>query len=124
MKEGKSDDVALGGLLLLLFLLMVHGLGAIIAWEANLDVGNNIGYPDILKSDLTSFNKITLGIPISVNGESSKALTAIPGIGPKTAYLIVQERNKMGGFKRLEELKSVPGIGPVLYQKIKPYLDL
>jgi competence protein ComEA len=74
--------------------------------------------------EMSAFHKITLGIPISVNEESETGLTAIPGIGPGLAKAIVQERSERGGFKRLNEVLSVKGIGPKTYKKIEPYLVL
>lgn len=74
--------------------------------------------------EIPSFYKITLGLPISVNKESEEGLTALPGIGKNTAKVIVEERAKRGGFKSLDEVKGVPGIGPKLYARMKPYLTL
>jgi len=51
-------------------------------------------------------------------------LTAIRGIGPGIASAIVCERARRGGFKSLDELMSVPGIGRKLYIKVSPYLVL
>jgi competence protein ComEA len=79
---------------------------------------------EIYESEMSPFHKITLGIPISLNRESEEGLTAIPGIGRSLARAIVVERANRGGFKGLDELRSVPGIGQKLYAKIKPYLTL
>lgn len=75
-------------------------------------------------SEMSAFYKTTLGIPISVNRESETGLTAVPGIGQGLAKAIVQERSKRGGFKTLDEVLSVRGIGPRLYEKIRHYLTL
>jgi len=77
-----------------------------------------------LRGEMSAFHKITLGIPLSVNKESLDGLTAIRGIGPGIAASIVCERAERGGFKSLEELMSVPGIGRKLYRKVSPYLIL
>jgi competence protein ComEA len=74
--------------------------------------------------EMSSFYKMTLGIPISLNGESVTGLTALPGIGPGLAKAIVKERSKRGDFKSLDEIVSIRGIGPKLYRKIKPFLKL
>jgi competence protein ComEA len=74
--------------------------------------------------EISAFHKITLGIPISVNKESETGLTAIPGVGPELAKAIVQERSERRGFKRLDEVLSVKGVGPKTYKKIEPYLVL
>lgn len=78
----------------------------------------------VLRGEMSAFYKITLGIPISLNKESLDGLTAIRGIGPGIANAIVCERARRGGFKRLDELMSVPGIGRKLYRKVSPYLVL
>lgn len=74
--------------------------------------------------EMSAFYKVTLGLPIRLNRESPEGLTAIPGIGPRTAEAIVRERTKTGGFKRIEDLRSVPGVGPALRQTIKPWVVL
>ena len=79
---------------------------------------------NVLKGELTAFNKLTLGIPISINSESEEGLTAIPGVGEALARAIVNERNKRGTFSCLDDLKSVPGIGERLFEKILPYIRL
>lgn len=78
----------------------------------------------MLKSEMSAFHKITLGIPLSVNKESLDGLTAIRGIGPGIAGAIVSERARRGGFRSLDELMSVPGIGRKLYRKVSVYLVL
>jgi len=74
--------------------------------------------------EISSFQKITLGLPISVNTESEEGLTALPGIGKNTAKAIVEERAKRGGFKSLDEIMGIPGIGHKFYARMKPYLTL
>ena len=75
-------------------------------------------------SEMSAFYKMTLGIPISLNTESETGLTAIPGIGPGLARAIVQERSERGGFQSLRDVLSVKGIGPKLYERIRPYVVL
>jgi competence protein ComEA len=78
----------------------------------------------VYTGDMDAYFKVTLGIPLSLNRESDQGLTAIPGIGLRLAGAIVQERERRGGFKTVEEIAAVRGIGPSLYRKIKPYLIL
>ncbi len=73
---------------------------------------------------MSPFYRLTLGIPISINIDTAVGLTAVPGIGPKTAEAIVSARGKRGGFKALEDLIFVRGIGDALFAKISPYLTL
>jgi len=117
-------------------------LGALLA-RTGLHVGLHEGKPDtryasgtkldvlidgksvqILKGQMSGFHKVTLGIPISLNEESVEGLVAVPGIGPKLAAAIVQEREKRRGFKTTAELLSVQGLGPALYARIRGYFSL
>jgi len=78
----------------------------------------------IRHSEIPSFFKMTLGIPISLNRESEEGLTALPGIGRHTAKALAEERARRGGFKSMDEMMGIAGIGPKTYAKIKPYLTL
>jgi competence protein ComEA len=78
----------------------------------------------VFQGEMSAFFKLTLGIPISLNGESEVGLTALPGIGPGLARAIVRERTKRGGFRNLDEIMVVRGIGRVLFGRIRPYLTL
>jgi len=78
----------------------------------------------IFQGEMSAFQMMTFGMPVSLNRETREGLTAIPGIGPGLAKAIVRERTGRGGFQALDEILSVPGIGPALYRKISPYLAL
>jgi competence protein ComEA len=52
-------------------------------------------------------------VKINVNKASVKELTQLKRIGPKYAERIVQYREKHGAFERVEDIKKVPGIGPM-----------
>ena len=43
---------------------------------------------------------------VDLNAADRPALEALPGIGPRTAELIIEYRNETGGFKKVEELVS------------------
>lgn len=61
---------------------------------------------------------------ISINNASLEELILLPGIGEKTAQLIIDYRNNNHGFKYLEELKNVKGIGDKKYEKIEDRISL
>jgi competence protein ComEA len=88
------------------------------------DVKIEAGKAFLSPGEMSPFYKATLGIPIPINAANPEALTAVPGIGLKLAHRIVRERDRRGGFKRVEELMTVSGIGPNLYKRIKPHLAL
>ncbi len=59
---------------------------------------------------------------INLNTAGLNDLVKLPGIGEKTAEKIIQLRNERGGFKRIQELMDVKGIGEVKFNKIKKFL--
>ena len=78
----------------------------------------------VFQGEMSSFYRITFGMPVSLNRETQEGLTAIPGIGSGLAKAIVRERNERGGFHSIDDILSIQGIGPSLYGKISPYLVL
>lgn len=61
---------------------------------------------------------------ISINLANKRALTTLPGIGPKTAQKIISYRKQNGRFPTLESLMEVKGIGKKKFEKIKPFIRL
>ncbi|MBW2206276.1 MAG: helix-hairpin-helix domain-containing protein [Deltaproteobacteria bacterium] len=59
-----------------------------------------------------------------MNRETETGLTALPGVGPVLARAIIRERSRRGGFSRLEDVVAVKGVGPRLFRKIAPMLQL
>ena len=57
--------------------------------------------------------------PININTASAGELDGLPGIGAKTAALIVEYRQKNGPFKKIEELMNVRGVGEKSFLKLK-----
>jgi len=60
----------------------------------------------------------------NINKASLEDLNALPGIGEVIAQRIIDYRNKVGGFKTLEEIMEVSGIGEVKYSNIKALISL
>lgn len=61
---------------------------------------------------------------INLNTATLDQLETLPGIGRKTAERIVEHRQKSGGFKKIEELMNVKGIGEKSFLKIKPLVSV
>ena len=59
---------------------------------------------------------------VNVNTATAEELTALPGIGEKRAQAILEIRKEKGGFKSVDELTEVKGIGPANLEKLRPYL--
>ncbi|WP_297712475.1 helix-hairpin-helix domain-containing protein [Clostridium sp.] len=61
---------------------------------------------------------------ISINDSDISKLKEIPGIGEVKANSIILYREKNNGFKSIEELKNVDGIGEKTFEKIKDSIKL
>jgi competence protein ComEA len=61
--------------------------------------------------------------PIDINRATAAELQRLPGIGPRRAKLILEERNKRP-FASIEELRRVPGIGPKTLERLRPYITI
>jgi len=59
---------------------------------------------------------------INLNAATVDQLETLPGIGRKTAERIIEYRTKSGGFKRIEDLMNVKGIGEKSFLKLKPLI--
>ncbi|WP_448620478.1 ComEA family DNA-binding protein [Geodermatophilus sp. URMC 65] len=56
--------------------------------------------------------------PVDLNAATAADLDALPGIGPVLAQRIVEHRERNGPFRSVEQLDDVPGIGPATYAEL------
>jgi competence protein ComEA len=61
---------------------------------------------------------------ISVNRATQSQLEELPGVGPALAGRIIDWRSANGGFKKLEDLKNVGGIGDKLFSGFAKQITL
>ena len=61
---------------------------------------------------------------INLNSATAAQIASLPGIGQKTAELVVQYRQKNGPFKNIEEIMNVRGIGEKSFLRIKDRLTV
>ena len=61
---------------------------------------------------------------VNLNTASSTELQLLPGVGEVRAVAIVAMRKQRGGFKRIEDLLEVKGIGPQMLKRMRPYATL
>jgi competence protein ComEA len=67
---------------------------------------------------------LVFSIPLDLNRVTVEDLCLISGIGESLAREIVTHRERRRGFRSVEELKNVKGIGEKKFQSIKSYFTL
>jgi competence protein ComEA len=61
---------------------------------------------------------------ININTATLEELDSLPGIGPVTAQKIIDYRQANGLFNRIEDIMNVPGIGEGTFAKIKDLITV
>lgn len=61
---------------------------------------------------------------VNLNTATVAQLETLPGIGKATAERILEYRQKNGGFKKVEDLMNVRGIGEKSFLKMKPLITV
>lgn len=61
---------------------------------------------------------------VSVNTATLEELDTLPGVGPVTAQRIIEHREMSGGFRTVDELLAVKGIGPKKLEQMRPFVRL
>jgi competence protein ComEA len=61
---------------------------------------------------------------VNINKASESDLQTLPGIGPAKALAILEFREANGGFKTIEDLKKISGIGEKTFEKLAPLISV
>lgn len=63
------------------------------------------------------------GATFSLSQATAEQLDELDGVGPATAEKIVAYRDEHGGFRSIDELEQVPGIGPKKLERLRGQLQ-
>jgi competence ComEA-like helix-hairpin-helix protein len=113
-------DAALATMLLLVLVLFAFR-GAVMEEESGFAV------PSLVKPEPDLEHRVSAlvdSLRVNPNQADALRLTAVPGVGEALAQAIVRFREAHGAFRRLSDLREVPGIGPKRLQDLLPYLTL
>lgn len=77
------------------------------------------GAPGHGGSDAGSATTGQLGVPVNLNTATLEELETLPGVGPVLAQRIVEFRMSQGRFARVEDLQNVTGIGEKTYADLR-----
>lgn len=113
-------DAALATMLLLV-LVLVAFRGAL------MEEASSFVVPSVLKPEPDLEHRasaLVKSLRVNPNQADVHRLTAVPGVGEALARAIVRFREEHGTFRRLTDLREVPGIGPKRLQNMIPYLTL
>jgi len=62
--------------------------------------------------------------PLDINSATYNQLLQVPGIGPVMAQRIIEYRYTHGGFKNLHQLKEIKGIGEKKFLQFQKYFKM
>ena len=92
--------------------------GSPVAWAQAAQAAQAATTGSSAKARATAANSVNL------NSASATQLQTLPGVGARAAQRIVDYRQKNGGFKKIEDLMNVKGIGEKSFLKLKPLITV
>lgn len=84
---------------------------------------SNISEKSSASSSQPASNSNITGL-VNINKAALEELDTLPGVGPTTAQKIIDYRNSSGGFKTVEGLNEVSGIGEVKFGQLKDKVSI
>jgi len=84
----------------------------------------SVGATDVRAMTQEATSPATQAAPLNLNQATARDLEQLPGIGPSMASRIVEYRQKHGGFKKIEELMNVQGIGEKNFLKLRALVSV
>lgn len=73
---------------------------------------------------LTGAPHVSVGRLVDLNRANAGDLQALPGIGAVLAQRVIAFRQSVGGFRSIDELRGVKGIGAKKLDRLKPLVTV
>ena len=61
---------------------------------------------------------------VNLNTANAEQLQMLPGVGEKRAAAIIDVRTSKGGFKSVDEIVEVKGVGASMLERLRPHLSV
>lgn len=92
----------------------------------NIDEENSVSFENncLVEGVITEEETSTNESIVNLNAASLEQLMTLSGIGETKAKAIIEYRDTNGGFKNIEEIKNVSGIGESTFEKIKDFIKV
>jgi competence ComEA-like helix-hairpin-helix protein len=91
--------------------------------EAN-PAGQKAKAPKEKKAPKSAKQKLAVGTQVNINTASAEEIAKLPRVGLKMAERIVEYRTAHKGFRSLDELRNVKGVGAKVLEGLKPFATL
>ena len=98
-----------------------------LAVEQNVGLWRNekkIGTKIAREKEAASSEIAEVVFPVNINTADRATLRLLPGIGETYAQRIIEYREQNGGFKKVEELMHIKGIGERRFERLRPVVTL
>jgi competence protein ComEA len=81
--------------------------------------GDQVHVPSLDEEDEATLPTPSGGIVVTINTATIEELDTLPGVGPALAQAIIDYRETNGLFTSMEDLDAVSGIGPALLEDLE-----
>ncbi|CAB4670743.1 unannotated protein [freshwater metagenome] len=75
-------------------------------------------------TSMNSSNGTPADRKVGLNSANQQQLETLPGVGPSLAQRILEYRSTHGGFRTIDELDDVAGIGPATLSRLRPLVSM
>ena len=79
---------------------------------------------EVIAGGMSAESRLVLGLPLLLNRVSVEELQLLRGVGEKTARAIVEKREAQGGFRSIDDLLEVDGIGAKRLEALRRVLKV